>query len=71
MDTGLGIKPEDKKHLFDRFYRITHNNEVTEGTGLGLSIVKKLVEAHDGRLEVESQLGKGSAFHCIFPVMTR
>ena len=71
MDTGRGIAKADMEHLFDRFYRISHNNEVTEGTGLGLSIVKKLVEAHDGRLEVESQLGKGSAFHCIFPMINR
>ena len=70
MDTGRGIDPADMKNLFTRFYRVSHGSEVTEGTGLGLSIVKKLVEAHDGRLEVESQLGKGSAFHCIFPVLT-
>ncbi len=71
MDTGRGIAPEDMEHLFERFYRVSHPNEVTEGTGLGLSIVKKLVEAHDGRLEIESQLGKGSAFHCIFPLINQ
>lgn len=69
MDTGHGIEEEDIKHLFDRFYRIVSQGNSTEGTGLGLSIVKKLVEAHDGRIEVESQLGKGSAFHCIFPLL--
>lgn len=69
MDTGRGISAEDMAHLFDRFYRISHGEDVTDGTGLGLSIVKKLVEAHGGRVEVESQLGKGSAFHCIFPLI--
>ncbi|MEM8857464.1 MAG: GAF domain-containing sensor histidine kinase [Chloroflexota bacterium] len=69
MDTGHGISEEDIKHLFERFYRIESIGEPTEGTGLGLSIVKKLVEAHEGRIEVESELGKGSAFHCIFPLL--
>lgn len=69
LDTGRGIDPIDIEQLFERFYRVSHGNEITEGTGLGLSIAKKLVEAHDGRIEVESQLGKGSAFHCIFPIV--
>ena len=70
MDTGKGIDPLDMEKLFERFYRVSRT-EVTEGTGLGLSIAKKLMEAHDGRIEVESQLGKGSAFHCIFPTVDR
>ncbi|MFT5196478.1 MAG: signal transduction histidine kinase [Cellvibrionaceae bacterium] len=71
MDTGRGIDAVDIEQLFERFYRVSHGNEVAEGTGLGLSIAQKLMEAHDGRIKVESQLGKGSAFHCIFPIAVK
>ncbi|MEM7797956.1 MAG: ATP-binding protein [Chloroflexota bacterium] len=66
-DTGLGISHEDLPHLFDRFYRIKNSNN-SEGTGLGLSITKKIIEAHNGRLVVKSEIGKGSRFQSIFPV---
>ena len=66
-DEGIGIAPEDLPHIFDRFYRIgrTHN---AEGTGLGLYIAKRLVEAHGGRIRVESVEGKGSTFFVTLPV---
>lgn len=66
VDNGPGIAPQNVAHLFERFYRVPGSEGYTEGTGLGLSISRKIVEAHHGRVEVESELGKGSAFRCIF-----
>ena len=68
-DTGLGIAPEDQEMIFQRFYRV--RNEKTRkigGTGLGLAIVKSIVEAHNGRIRVESEPGQGSVFHVCFPL---
>ena len=62
-DTGLGIPEESIPHLFDAFMRVDNDkNKYIEGTGLGLSIVKQLVDAMGGRIEVESEVGKGSMF---------
>jgi len=60
-DQGIGIDPDNLPHLFDRYYRIAHIRRA-EGTGLGLYIAKRLVEAHGGRIWVESEVGKGSTF---------
>ena len=65
IDNGPGISPENLNRLFDRFYRVPGSEGFTEGTGLGLSIARKIVEAHAGRIEVQSELGKGTTFHCI------
>lgn len=68
-DTGLGIAPEELDHIFTRFYRV--KNEKTRfimGTGLGLPIVKSIIEAHQGRIEVESEEGKGSSFSVYIPI---
>lgn len=68
-DTGFGIAPEDLERIFSRFYRV--KNEQTRyivGTGLGLPIVKKIVDAHNGRIEVESQVGQGSTFSVFIPI---
>lgn len=65
-DQGQGIAPEDLPHIFERFYR--SKGQRKESLGLGLSIAKTLVEAHGGRLWVESQLGKGSTFYFTLPV---
>jgi PAS domain S-box-containing protein len=68
-DTGLGIAPEEMQHIFTRFYRI--KNEETRfiiGTGLGLPIVKSILEAHHGRIEVQSEEGKGSTFSAYIPI---
>jgi signal transduction histidine kinase len=68
-DTGMGISPEDQARIFDRFYRVRRpETEAIEGTGLGLAIVKKLVEAHNGKIGLESRLGEGSIFHVSLPL---
>jgi two-component system phosphate regulon sensor histidine kinase PhoR len=68
-DTGLGIAPEEMGRIFTRFYRV--KNEKTRyiiGTGLGLPIVKSILEAHHGRIEVQSEEGKGSTFSVYIPI---
>ena len=67
-DTGKGIKPEDQKKLFHDFTQVdTVKNRNTEGTGLGLAITKKLCNAMDGEISLESEYGKGSVFTVIIP----
>ncbi len=62
-DTGVGIPPKDLPFVFDKFYRAESNNHMAKGTGLGLSLVKHIVESvHQGRIFVESHVGKGSCF---------
>ncbi|MCZ6633824.1 MAG: ATP-binding protein [bacterium] len=68
-DNGIGISKRDQKRIFDRFYRVddTLTSEV-QGSGLGLAMVKYIVEAHDGNVTLESQVGKGSQFTVHLPV---
>jgi signal transduction histidine kinase len=67
-DNGVGIRLQERKRIFERFYRADDLlSRHTEGTGLGLAIAKRIVEAHGGRLEVESQEGKGSTFRIELP----
>ena len=68
-DTGIGIPEAEQARIFERFYRVdaARSREVG-GTGLGLAIAKHLVEAHGGRLWVESEVGRGSQFHFSVPV---
>ncbi|CAN1210014.1 hypothetical protein TUMEXPCC7403_07450 [Tumidithrix helvetica PCC 7403] len=66
-DRGIGISETDRKHIFDPFYR-AKNAEKSEGTGLGLSIVKQYVEAHHGKISIESEIGVGSTFTVTLPL---
>lgn len=67
-DTGFGISPEDQQRIFAPFYRVKdEKTRMIVGTGLGLAIVKRIVEAHDGWLRVESEVGRGSTFHVYLP----
>lgn len=67
-DTGIGISQEHISRLTERFYRVdTARSRDTGGTGLGLAIVKHILERHDAKLVIKSQLGKGSSFRCDFP----
>ncbi len=67
-DTGIGIAPVDIPRIFEKFYRGGQKEaKKRQGTGLGLAIVKSIAERHKGRVWVESQLGKGSAFHLAIP----
>lgn len=62
-DNGIGIAPEHQKKIFDRFYRVTDGElHVNKGFGLGLNFVKKVIDTHHGKIEVMSELGKGSSF---------
>jgi PAS domain S-box-containing protein len=67
-DTGIGIAPVDIPRIFEKFYRGGQKEaKKRQGTGLGLAIVKSITERHKGRVWVESQLGKGSAFYMAIP----
>jgi len=66
-DTGVGMTPEQKARVFERFYRARDGSLGAPGTGLGLSIVKSLVELHDGQIEVESEPGQGTTFRVLLP----
>jgi PAS domain S-box-containing protein len=68
-DTGIGISPEDQKHVFQRFFRVKdEQTRFITGTGLGLYLVKTIVEALRGRVELDSSPGKGSTFSVILPI---
>ena len=64
-DSGSGIHPEDIHYIFKRFYRSRFSKD-TQGIGLGLPLAKAIIEAHDGNITVDSELGKGSVFNITF-----
>jgi two-component system phosphate regulon sensor histidine kinase PhoR len=69
IDTGIGIPAEDLVKVFDKFYQSKANNSSEiKGTGIGLAIVKEIVELHQGKVWVESELGKGSRFIFTLPI---
>lgn len=68
-DTGIGMSLADREHLFEPFYRTPDaERRHIEGTGLGLALVKSMMEQHGGRVTLESEPGRGTVFHLIFPV---
>jgi two-component system phosphate regulon sensor histidine kinase PhoR len=68
QDTGMGIEPEHIPRLTERFYRVDQGrSRETGGTGLGLAIVKHVLTCHQAKLEITSELGKGSCFSAWFP----
>jgi two-component system, OmpR family, phosphate regulon sensor histidine kinase PhoR len=69
-DTGFGIDEDDLDRIFERFYRVKNDQtRFVTGTGLGLAIVKSIVDAHNGMIKVESEVGKGSTFHVDLPIV--
>lgn len=69
QDTGCGIDQDDLPYIFNRLYRVDKaRSATTGGVGLGLAIAKKVIDSHNGRIEVESQPGKGSTFRVVFPM---
>jgi signal transduction histidine kinase len=65
-DQGPGIAPQDQAHLFELLYRGNSSSQHS-GLGLGLAIVKRIIDAHGGRIWVESSTGQGTTFHVIMP----
>ena len=67
-DNGVGISPEDQKHIFETFYRSRNDSiKAVGGVGLGLALVKHVVDAHKGKIELESALNKGTSFCIALP----
>ncbi len=68
-DHGLGMEPDEQKHIFEKFYRApSHESRLIAGTGLGLTLVAHIAMAHGGRVEVESAPGAGSTFSILLPI---
>lgn len=67
-DTGIGIDPEQKKRLFQRFYDGNYRSMRTYGTGLGLALTRDLVYLHGGNIDCESELGRGTTFTVTIPI---
>ena len=68
IDNGDGIPPEDLPRIFDRFYQVDKARANGSGTGLGLSISKQIVEAHNGHIHAQSQVGQGTQMTIWLPI---
>ena len=69
-DSGSGIAPDNLPHIFDRFYKIVDFTAASvPGTGIGLDICRQIIEAHGGKIMVESELGVGSRFTIQLPIL--
>ena len=67
-DTGIGISAEDKEAIFERFFRVENRVHTLEGTGLGLSIVRNIIEKHNSRVYIDSEVGVGTTFWFELPI---
>ncbi|MEO1341684.1 MAG: ATP-binding protein, partial [Cyanobacteria bacterium J06635_13] len=67
-DTGIGISAEDKEAIFERFFRVENRVHTLEGTGLGLSIVRNIIEKHNSRVYIDSEVGVGTNFWFELPI---
>jgi signal transduction histidine kinase len=67
-DEGIGMRPEEVACIFDKFYRADASDTAIGGLGLGMSVVKNIVEAHGGRIWVESEPGRGTKVHFTLPM---
>ncbi|MEM8719100.1 MAG: ATP-binding protein [Cyanobacteria bacterium P01_G01_bin.39] len=67
-DTGIGISAEDKEAIFERFFRVENRVHTLEGTGLGLSIVRNIIEKHNSRVFIDSEVGMGTTFWFELPI---
>ena len=68
-DQGLGVAAEQLPQLFQPFHRVVAQDQNIPGIGLGLSVSRRIVEAHRGKIEVESTLGRGSVFRIRLPLV--
>jgi two-component system sensor histidine kinase VicK len=68
QDNGIGIAKEDLPFIFEDFYTVKSNQNVERGSGVGLALTRRILEAHEGTIFVESELGKGSIFEMCLPV---
>ena len=66
-DTGIGIAPEELRHVFDRFYRGPRAAAIAPGTGLGLAIVRRIVEGYGGEIAIRSEVGRGTEVTVLLP----
>jgi len=69
IDNGVGIDPSDHERVFEEFRQVGDPEERQPGTGLGLAVTKRLAEAHEGRIELESARGQGSSFTLVLPAL--
>ncbi len=67
QDNGIGIPIDEQGRIFDRFYKVDQARQRDSGSGLGLAIVRKIIDMHDGTIEVQSEVGKGTLFLIVLP----
>jgi signal transduction histidine kinase len=71
IDTGIGIPEDDIPYIFDRFYKVDKSRKRSQSsTGLGLSIVQEIIQMHEGKIFVKSEVNQGTSFNIILPKKT-